>query len=287
MILPSIDSIFGKPNNTVSTKPIKAVEKKPIQPTSVPTATTNNVSLPPIIETSKTASNTETKKQEAIVQKTTDSDTPLPSLVEQNENVKEKAPISEERKQVLYLKRLDLQQFLNEKHKITDLAENEEIAPAIRAEALNLLLKYSPTIRIKTLGEKALAENDSRLQAVGFKMLERVAPDILKSKLSDLLLSSDTNIRVRAIRFGLKVDSKKSINALEKLISSEDQNHRSYAVSCLALCPFESVYIILIKALREEKHPLVAKQITAIILRSAASAARSPSVLKIKTQVLK
>ncbi|MBP5468074.1 MAG: hypothetical protein J6Z11_02375, partial [Candidatus Riflebacteria bacterium] len=92
------------------------------------------------------------------------------------------------------------------------------------------------------------------------------APDVLKERLSDLLLSTDTNIRVRAIRFGLKVNQEESIQALEKLISSTDQNHRSYAVSCLALCPFESVYHILIKALLNEKYDLVAKQITAVLL---------------------
>mgnify|MGYP003290234733 FL=1 len=48
------------------------------------------------------------------------------------------------------------------------------------------------------------------------------------------------------------------------MINSEDQNTRSNAISCFALCPFEEVYEILMRALINETHPLVAKQIIAI-----------------------
>ena len=287
MILPSIDSLLDnntsfkpakpiKPENKASfqeVQPIPKVQQTPVQTNTETIAETKSesTSLPcveaenkPVYEANEYSVNAE--QQEPSTQTVSESDSYIPPLVEKQEMAKEKKEISEDKKQILYLKRLDMQQFYNEKHKITELAEDSNVLPAIRAEALNLLLKYSPSVRIKNLGLKALAENESRLQAVGFKILERVAPEILKTKLSELLLSSDTNIRVRAIRFGLKVDSKKSIEALEKLISSKDQNHRSYAISCLALCPFEAVYTILIKALKNEEYPLVAKQITAILL---------------------
>ena len=272
MVLPSIDSLFEKSseNANIQQTSTSVINKQPIEAKS-------QSSLLPQIESSHSESQpiesaTQSVDQSTSVQDTNASEQSIPSLVENQDSAKVKPVISEEKKQVLRLKRLEMQQFMEEKHKITEMAEDTSISPAIRAEALNLLLKYAPSVKIKSLGVKALEEQDNRLQTVGFKILERVAPEKLKAKLPDLLLSSDTNIRVRAIRFGLKVDSNQAIHALEKLISSKDQNHRSYAVSCLALCPFESVYMILIKALQVEQHPLVAKQIIAILLSNPDSA---------------
>lgn len=277
MVLPSIDALIQKTSNSTSSAPTKEAQKVEIQKQQA-TATsrqevkhyTQNSSLNSNetiqSESNQSIFNVSPQSQEAYVQEATTTEQAVPSLVEPQDTNKRKTVISEERKEVIRLKRLEMREFMEEKHKISEMAEDPSISPAIRAEALNLLLKYAPSVKIKSLGTKALEETDSRLQAVGFKILERVAPEKLKAKLHDLLLSSDTNIRVRAIRFGLKVDSNQAIQALEKLISSNDQNHRSYAVSCLALCPFESVYLILIKALQIEQHPLVAKQITAILL---------------------
>ena len=270
MLLPPIDSIFEKANNAASATPIKIASKKNAKQTSVPVKNepTNQqaYSLPSITPSQSSYVQSISNEKPKDKEDSKDNNTAIPSLVEKKETAKGKAVISEERKQVLYLKHLEMQQFFDEKHKIEELAEDQSVLPAVRAEALNLLLKYAPSVRIKSLGEKALSENDGRLQAVGFKILERVDPEKLKSILSDLLLSNDTNIRVRAIRFALKVDSDKAVQALKKLVSSENQNHRSSAISCLALCPFESVYLILITALQNEKHPLVAKQIIAILL---------------------
>lgn len=277
MVLPSIDSLLGGTGNTVPISTRKPQKTAETQQAPIPAiegqkaaAKVQNSAMPPLESAQSDSNQTDLKSQseehEVSSQETITSEQSVPSLVEPQETVKAKPVISEERKEVLRLKRLEMQQFMDEKHKITEMAEDSSISPAIRAEALNLLLKYAPSVKIKSLGVKALEEQDSRLQTAGFKILERVAPEKLKVKLPDLLLSSDTNIRVRAIRFGLKVDSNQAIQALEKLLSSKDQNHRSYAVSCLALCPFESVYMILIKALQAEQHPLVAKQITAILL---------------------
>ncbi len=277
MVLPSIDTLFEKTGNTASSVPTKATKKVDNQRSQATVISrqeilnnNQNSSLPSIEsephKSQQSALNVQPQLQETSAQETVTTEQAVPSLIESQDTSKEKAVVSEERKEVLRLKRLEMQQFMEEKHKIAEMAEDSSISPAIRAEALNLLLKYAPSVKIKSLGIKALEETDSRLQTVGFKILERVAPEKLRVKLPNLLLSSDTNIRVRAIRFGLKVDSNQAIQALEKLISSKDQNHRSYAVSCLALCPFESVYLILIKALHVEQHPLVAKQITAILL---------------------
>ncbi|MBQ2593353.1 MAG: hypothetical protein II567_08765 [Candidatus Riflebacteria bacterium] len=277
IVLPSIDTLFENTSKTVSSVPSKAPKKVEIQKSQDNTISKQKIldnnqssSLPSLEsvqhESQQSALNVQPQSQEAYAQEAITNEQTVPSLVETQDANKGKAVISEERKQVLRLKRLEMQQFMEEKHKIAEMAEDTSISPAIRAEALNLLLKFAPSVKIKSLGINAIEETDSRLQTVGFKILERVAPEKLKAKLPDLLLSSDTNIRVRAIRFGLKVDSNQAIQALEKLISSKDQNHRSYAVSCLALCPFESVYLILIKTLRVEQHPLVAKQITAILL---------------------
>ncbi len=283
MVLPSIDSLFVDKDHSepaTSVNPTKKVEKQkppvPIINKQESIEKNQESSLPPLQSTqqdsNQTALNTQSEEKEVSSQEISASEQSVPSLIEPQDVVKEKHVISEERKEVLRLKRMEMQQFMDEKHKITKMAEDSTIAPVIRAEALNLLLKYAPSVKIKSLGVSALEEKDSRLQTVGFKILERVAPEKLKVKLPDLLLSSDTNIRVRAIRFGLKFDSNQAIQALEKLISSKDQNHRSYAISCLALCPFESVYVILIKALQAEQHPLVAKQITAILLSNPDSA---------------
>lgn len=172
----------------------------------------------------------------------------------------------QEKKQIKYLKFMEYQQFLQEKDKILQMAGNSGISIPVRVEALNLLLKLCPDASLKDLALKALEEDDSRLKTSGFKILERVAPDFLKGKLPELMLSNDMNIRLRAIRVGLKVDEKKSIESLEKLLLSNDENNRSYAVSCLALCPFRSVYVILLKALYKESNMLVANQIGEILL---------------------
>ncbi len=249
LILPNIESIFNSADDKKFSVPLKTNKK------------------PDIIQEKKSV---ETETKASVETNFDDSNSTLPELTEIPESNKnnqiDQKPIDENKSKVQYLKQMDMQQFLTEKSEVTELAENTSTPVPIRVEALNTLLRLSPTIKIKNLGIQALYEDNIKIKTAGFKILEKVAPDVIKDKLSDLLLSSDTNIRVRAIRFGLKVNPEKSIQALEKLISSDDQNHRSYAISCLALCPFESVYKILINALLKEKYDLVAKQITAVLL---------------------
>lgn len=170
-----------------------------------------------------------------------------------------------------HYKNLELEDFMNEKSKIIEVSKDSSASVPVRVEALKALLRLSPDLKIKEPGKIALAEQDNKLKTAGFKILERVAPDYLKEHLHDLLLDEDAHIRVRAIRFGLKIDARKSIEALESLMQSEDQTTRSNAISCLALCPFENIYPILIKSLQKETHPLVAKQITSILVSNPAN----------------
>ncbi len=254
LVLPNIESIFDSASNASSAKPVP-IKNKPQEKKIEP-------QIKPEVRTETQRQNSYSSEQETAVPELTEvpdssSNAPTSSI---------EKPLDADRQQIKQLKTLDMQQFLTEKQSIIDLAENSFTSIPVRVEALNTLLRLSPGPKLKTIGVKALDDTDIKIKTAGFKILERVAPDVLKDKLSELLLSTDTNIRVRAIRFGLKVNQEESIQALEKLISSSDQNHRSYAISCLALCPFESVYHILIKALLNEKYDLVAKQITAVLL---------------------
>lgn len=254
LALPNIESIFDSADNAKSAAPVN-IKNKP-----------KEEKFEPLIkqEAKEGTQNTNTyiNEQEAAVPELSEVSDPSSNVPAPNVE----KPLNAEKEQIKWLKSLDMQQFLTDKQSVIDLADNTFTSKSVRAEALNTLLRLSPGPKIKNIGVKALDDNDIKIKTAGFKILERVAPDVLKEKLSDLLLSTDTNIRVRAIRFGLKVNQEESIQALEKLISSTDQNHRSYAISCLALCPFESVYHILIKALLNEKYDLVAKQITAVLL---------------------
>lgn len=169
---------------------------------------------------------------------------------------------------VRYYKKIDMNQFMEDKDNIEAAAENEDIPVAIRVEALNALLRLSPTTRIKSFGINALSSENTKLKTAGFKILERVSPETLKEQLADLLLSEDDNIRVRAVRFGLKIDQSNSIEALKNLIKSRVESVRANAVCCFAICPFELVYQTLIKQLKKETQPIIAKQITSIFVNN-------------------
>lgn len=138
----------------------------------------------------------------------------------------------------------------------------------IRAEALNTLLRIRPDGKLKDLARNALNADDNEVRIAGFKMLERIDPDYLKEKVAGLLLETDPNLRVRAVRFGLKFEEKASIEALKNLLSSGEQNIRSNAINCLALCPFNLVFKMLMDQLDREDHPVIARQIANILLNN-------------------
>ncbi len=239
--LPNLDSILKESNKTAA--PEVVPNNQQVSSNVIPAATAEQV---------------------ATVAEENQVDAPLPEIQQEPEVQAEQAEENDEKAQIRYLKKLEIEDLVTEKEKVIALADSSFTSVPLRVEALLTLLRLTPNIKIKQYGQKALLEKDTKLKTAGFKILERVAPDSLKDQLNDLLLSDDINIRVRAIRFGLKVDHANSIEALQKLINSDDQNTRSNAISCFALCPFEEVYEILMRALIKETHPLVAKQIIAI-----------------------
>ncbi|NCB39793.1 MAG: hypothetical protein EOM80_13595 [Erysipelotrichia bacterium] len=178
------------------------------------------------------------------------------------------------------LKTLELESFAE--HKTWILKEAAEGSPAVRAEALNTLHRVRPDGKLKDLAKKALKEDNNEVKIAAFKILERIDPEYLKTIVSDLMLDNDANLRVRAIRFGLKFKEKDSIEALKQLVNSTEQNIRSNAVNCLAFCPFNLVFKILMDQLDKEEHPVIARQIVSILQSNP-----SKSVLKALDSITK
>jgi len=162
------------------------------------------------------------------------------------------------------LKTVEIDSFAENRSWIIEEATKGDAG--IRAQALNTLMRLRPDVKLKDLGRSALADDHNEVRIAGFKMLERVDPDFLKDKISALLLENDANLRVRAVRFGLKFEEKASIEALQNLLNSKEQSIRSNAINCLALCPFNLVFKTLMDQLDREEHPVIARQIANILL---------------------
>lgn len=190
----------------------------------------------------------------------------------QPEQAADQVPLDENARLEI-LKTIEIEGF--SEHKVWICEEAARGAPRIRAQALNTLLRLRPDIKMKDLARSALDTEDSEVRIAGFKMLERIDPDYLKEKVAGLLLENDPNLRVRAVRFGLKFEEKASIEALKNLLNSKEQNIRSNAINCLALCPFNLVFKTLMDQLDREDHPVIARQIASILLNNP-----SKSVLK-------
>ncbi len=169
---------------------------------------------------------------------------------------------------IALLKTLEIDSFAENRSWIVHEAANG--TAKIRTEALNTLLRIRPDVKMKDLARSALEAEDIEVRIAGFKMLERYDPDFLKDKIAALLLENDPNLRVRAVRFGLKFEEKASIEALQKLLGASEQNVRSNAISCLALCPFNLVFKMLMNQLDREDHPVIARQICNILLSNPA-----------------
>ncbi len=174
---------------------------------------------------------------------------------------------------IALLKTLEIESFAENRNWVVYEAANG--TPKVRTEALNTLLKIRPDVKMKDLARSAIEAEDIEVRIAGFKMLERYDPDFLKEKIPGLLLENDPNLRVRAVRFGLKFEEGACIEALQKLLGSSEQNVRLNAISCLALCPFNLVFKMLMNQLDREDHPVIAKQICSILLSNPAK-----SVLK-------
>lgn len=144
--------------------------------------------------------------------------------------------------------------------------------PTVRAEALNALLRIHPDGKLIDLGKEAINCESIEVRTAAFKVLERLDPDTLKEKISSLLQETDPNLRIRAVRFGLKYKQNESIEALKRLLKSEEQAVRSNAISCLAICPFDVTFKLLMDQLDCEDHPVIAKQIASILLSNPSKA---------------
>ena len=162
------------------------------------------------------------------------------------------------------LKAVEIDSFAENRSWIIEEASKGDAR--IRAQALNTLIRLRPDVKLKDLGRNALADDNIEVRIAGIKMLERVDPDYLKDKITGLLLENDANLRVRAVRFGLKFEEKASIEALQNLLNSKEQSIRSNAINCLALCPFNLVFKTLMDQLDREEHPVIARQIANILL---------------------
>ncbi|GAB4275469.1 MAG: hypothetical protein Kow0029_16660 [Candidatus Rifleibacteriota bacterium] len=167
---------------------------------------------------------------------------------------------------VLKMRKMELEHFKENKSWLMSTAENGE--PELRQEALLTLLRLHPDGKLIELAKKGLESNDSRVKIAAFKVLEKIDKTYLSDKISELLQEDDPNIRVRAVRFALKSKESEAIVTLKNLLKSNEQRIRANAVACLGLCPFNSVFRILMDQLDSEEHPAIAKHITSILLNN-------------------
>jgi HEAT repeat protein len=168
------------------------------------------------------------------------------------------------------LRNMEIDDFAPNKSWIIKDAQSAE--PVLRAEALNTLLRIHPGNKLVGLAKEAIDCESIEVRTASFKILERLDPDFLKDKISLLLQENDANLRVRAVRFGLKFKQSESIEALKRLLQSEEQSVRSNAVNCLAICPFNITFKLLMDQLDKEDHPVIARQITSILMSNPSKA---------------
>lgn len=168
------------------------------------------------------------------------------------------------------LRNLEIEGFSANKSWIMKEALSGE--PTIRAEALNALLRIHPDGKLIDLAKEAFGCESIEVRTAAFKILERLDPEFLKEKISQMLQETDPNLRIRAVRFGIKYKQEESIEALKRLLKSEEQAVRSNAISCLAICPFNATFKLLMDQLDREDHPVIAKQIASILLSNPSKA---------------
>ncbi|MBU1109837.1 MAG: HEAT repeat domain-containing protein [Candidatus Riflebacteria bacterium] len=178
------------------------------------------------------------------------------------------------------LRSMEIDEFAPNKSWIMKDARTGE--PGLRAEALSTLLRVHPDGKLIDIGKEAIVCEAVEVRTAAFKILERLDPDFLKDKILALLQETDPNMRIRAVRFGLKYKQAESIEALKRLLKSDEQAVRSNAVSCLAICPFNATFGLLMDQLDCEDHPVIAKQIASILLNNP-----SKSLLKALDNITK
>lgn len=187
------------------------------------------------------------------------------AVVAEKKNVSNESVTPEQK--IVLLKDLELEAF--QTHKSWIINDAKSGSPELRAEALNTLLRVFPEGKLIDLAKSAIDDENVEVRTAGFKVLERLDSEYLQEMIPKLLLEKDANLRVRAVRFALKYKENEAIEALKRLLKDEDQNIRSNAVNCLALCPFTVIFSILMDQLDREQHPVIARQITSILLNNA------------------
>lgn len=213
------------------------------------------------------ASQTAAKEEPA----TTDAASVLSSSNQSSKKNKPDAVFSPADKEKLQkLRSLEIEEFSNNKAWIMKEAQTGE--PRIRAEALNALLRVHPDGKLIDLGKEAISSESVEVRTAAFKVLERLDADFLKEKISEMLQETDPNLRIRAVRFGIKYRQEESIEALKRLLNSNEQAVRSNAISCLAICPFDATFKMLMDQLDREEHPVIARQIASILLSNPSKA---------------
>lgn len=165
---------------------------------------------------------------------------------------------------IAFLKNLELDHFAANKNWILKEAETGE--SELRAEALNALLRVYPQGRLIDLAKLAVTAKEEEVRIAGFRILEKLDPQYLKGKISEFLVDADPNLRIRAVKFGLTIKESEAIDALKRLMNAKEQSIRSNAANCLSLCPFDKIFSILMDQLDREEHPVIAKQLTTILL---------------------
>lgn len=189
-------------------------------------------------------------------------------LNSRNESIPTDKPASKNDEETIKtLKSIDLENIAQYKTWVTELAQDEtDSNSSLKAEAINTMVRAMRGNRLIDIAKEGLRSKHEEVRLASFKALERTNPDYLNENLSILLKEESENLRVRIIRFAIKYDEAEAIKGLKHLLSSEDKNMRSNAVSCLGLCSFAHTAKLLTKQLEKEDHPVIAKQITSIIL---------------------
>ncbi|MGM0601189.1 MAG: HEAT repeat domain-containing protein [Candidatus Rifleibacteriota bacterium] len=183
-----------------------------------------------------------------------------------NEDGSKKKDTDETREKIKKMRSLDLDNFSQNKSWLLDLAQNGPVK--LRKEAISTLLRLHPDNKLLDIAKATINEANPILKTVSFQVLERLDQNFLKESIELFLQEDNAALRVRAVRFALKFKKEKAIEILRKLLKSNEHRIRANAVACLGLCPFESVYKLIMEQLDSEDHPVIAKHLTSILLNN-------------------
>lgn len=276
MGLPTIEeeestSNFFNSKNVTNNKPIKETQvSKEVQSNNNSFAATPEESINKNDSINDVAENQQIFKEQSIEVKVIDQDSAEQTGIQNKQSdiqpLQNNQTISDLIKQ---LKNIDLENAKENKNFVLDIvSDDSEQNAKLKAEAINTMVRAYRGPKLIEIAKKGILSPYEPVKISSFKALERTNPDYLHTILPNLLKEESENIRVRAIRFAVKQDPQSAVSSLKQMLSSEDDKIRANAVSCMGLCPFEHTAKNLINRLSVEEHPLIAKQITSIILNN-------------------